>query len=298
MSEGYNLFKGRQSEGTPPQEQDKQPGYEYKMNPEPIYDDPAYKGSGKLKDKVALITGGDSGIGRSVAIYYAKEGANVSVVYLDEHEDAEKTKELVEEKGGKCLLIPGDVGEEAFCKEAVEKTIEEFGQLDILVNNAAEQHYQEDIRDISSEQLHRTFQTNIYGSFYFIQAALPHLKEGSSIINTVSIVAYQGMPVLMDYSATKGALVALTRSLSQNLVDKGIRVNGVAPGPIWTPLIPSSFPEDVVKDFGIDDPAPTPMQRPGQPAELAPSYVYLASDDSTYVTGQTIHVNGGAVVNG
>ncbi|KYG34381.1 SDR family oxidoreductase [Alkalihalobacillus trypoxylicola] len=272
----------------------RQPGIEAEMNPLPIYDNPDYVGSNKLKNKIALITGGDSGIGRAVAIAYAKEGASVSIVYLDEHEDANETKRLVEEKGGNCLLISGDVGDESFCHQAVQKTIETFGQLDILINNAAEQHYQTNIEDITSQQLLRTFQTNIFSYFYFIQAAMPHLKKGSSIINTASIVAYRGNPVLMDYSATKGAIVALTRSLSESIVSKGIRVNGVAPGPIWTPLIPASFPAENVKKFGTD----TPMGRPGQPAELAPSYVYLASDDSTYVSGQILHINGGNIING
>ncbi|WP_100406091.1 SDR family oxidoreductase [Bacillus solitudinis] len=288
-----NPFEELQTNGQPPQTQ-QQPGLESEMNPAPLFDDPAYKGSEKLKDKVALITGGDSGIGRAVAIAYAKEGANVSIVYFNEHEDANKTKELVEEKGVQCLLISGDVGEESFCHEAVKKTINTFSKLDILVNNAAEQHYQKKIEDIPSEQLHRTFQTNIFSCFYFIQAAMPHLKKGSSIINTASIVAYKGQPVLMDYAATKGAIVALTRSLSENIVSKGIRVNGVAPGPIWTPLIPASFPAEDVEKFGTD----TPMGRPGQPAELAASYVYLASNDSTYVSGQILHVNGGNIVNG
>ncbi|WP_026105203.1 SDR family oxidoreductase [Halalkalibacterium ligniniphilum] len=287
-------MRNHQSEGQPPQEQKRQPGLEEEMNPKPLYENPHYEGSNKLNEKVTLITGGDSGIGRAVALAFAKEGAHISIVYFDEHKDAEETKMLVEEKGVKCLLISGDVGDERFCHEAVKQTIDTFGQLDVLVNNAAEQHFQERIEDISSAQLHRTFQTNIYSYFYFIQAAMPYLKEGSSIINSASIVAYQGQPVLMDYAATKGAIVALTRSLSQNLVSKGIRVNGVAPGPIWTPLIPASFPAEYVESFGTD----TPMGRPGQPAELAPAYVYLASNDSTYVSGQMIHVNGGNVVNG
>ncbi|RNA70522.1 SDR family oxidoreductase [Alteribacter keqinensis] len=290
----YEEVKNMQTKGQPKQMQQKQPGIESEMDPMPIFDDPDYIGSGKLKDKAVLITGGDSGIGRAVAIAFAKEGANVAIVYKDEHDDAETTKKLVEDKGVRCVLYAGDIGDEQFCRDAVEKTAGEFGKLDCLINNAAEQHYAEDLRDISSDQLHRTFQTNIFSAFYFTQAALDHLKEGSTIINSVSVVAYRGQPVLMDYAATKGALVALTRSLSENLVSKGIRVNGVAPGPIWTPLIPASFPEEQVAKFGTD----SPMGRPGQPAELAPSYVYLASGDSTYVSGQVIHVNGGDVVNG
>jgi NAD(P)-dependent dehydrogenase (short-subunit alcohol dehydrogenase family) len=287
-------FAERQTDGQPAQEQAKQPGDEHEMRPEPIYDNPDYKGSGKLKGKNAVITGGDSGIGRAVAIAYAKEGANISIVYLDEHEDAKETKNLVEKYGVKCLLFSGDIGQKNFCTDVVKQTVEEFGGLHILVNNAAEQHVQKKIEDISEEQLLRTFQTNIFSYFYFIQAAMPYLKEGSSIINTASIVAYKGMPILMDYSATKGAIVALTRSLSENIVGSGIRVNGVAPGPIWTPLIPASFDGEKVEDFGTN----SPMGRPGQPAELAPAYVYLASEDSSYVSGQMIHINGGTVVNG
>ncbi len=290
----YEEVKNMQTNGQPKQVQKKQPGLETEMDPMPIFDDPDYIGSGKLKDKVALITGGDSGIGRAVAIAFAKEGANVAIAYKDEHDDAGTTKKLVEDKGVKCEIYAGDIGDEQFCRDLVEKTVSEFGQLDCLINNAAEQHYAKDLRDITSEQLHRTFQTNIFSAFYLTQAALDHLKEGSTIINSVSIVAYRGMPVLMDYASTKGALVALTRSLSENLVKKGIRVNGVAPGPIWTPLIPASFPEDDVADFGSN----SPMGRPGQPAELAPSYVYLASGDSSYVSGQVIHVNGGDIING
>ncbi|MCM2677051.1 SDR family oxidoreductase [Alkalicoccobacillus plakortidis] len=286
--------KQEQMKQKPAETQSVQPGIESEMTPEPLYDDPTYTGSAKLKGKTALITGGDSGIGRAVAILFAKEGANVSIVYLNEHEDAEKTKQLVEAKGVSCMLLSGDVGDETFCQDAVQKTVKAYGTLDILVNNAAEQHYQEKIEDISSSQLHRTFQTNIYSYFYFIQAAMPHLKQGSSIINSASIVAYKGNPVLMDYAATKGAIVALTRSLATNLVEKGIRVNGVAPGPIWTPLIPASFPAADVAQFGDQ----SPMKRAGQPAELAPAYVYLASDDSSYVSGQMMHVNGGSVVNG
>ncbi|PLR81984.1 NAD(P)-dependent oxidoreductase [Bacillus canaveralius] len=278
----------------PPQHQDHQPGTEDEMHPEPISVDDNYKGAGKLNDKVALITGGDSGIGKSVAIYFAKEGANVAIVYLEETEDARETRQLVEAEGRECLLIAGDIGDESFCKDAVSKTLDLFGKIDILVNNAAEQHPQNSLLDISSEQLERTFRTNIFSIFYLTKAVLPHLQKGSTIINTASITAYQGNKQLIDYSSTKGAIVSFTRSLALSLDDKGIRVNGVAPGPIWTPLIPSTFTKEKVAKFGAN----TPMGRAGQPYELAPSYVYLASDDSTYVSGQIIHVNGGTIVNG
>ncbi|MDX5476235.1 MAG: SDR family oxidoreductase [Bacillaceae bacterium] len=278
----------------PAQHQDRQPGIESEMTPKPISDDSSYKGSGKLKEKVAIITGGDSGIGRSVSILYAKEGADVVVVYLDEHSDAEETKRLVEAQGSKCLLIPGDIGDEKFCKQIVDQTIQTFSKLDILVNNAAEQHPQNSIEDISSSQLEKTFRTNVFSFFYLTKAALPFMGSGSSIINTASVTAYAGNETLLDYSATKGAIVTFTRSLALQLVGKGIRVNGVAPGPIWTPLIPSTFSADKVSEFGAN----TPMQRPGQPEEVAPSYVFLASDDASYMTGQMIHVNGGKVVNG
>ncbi|MCL7746903.1 SDR family oxidoreductase [Halalkalibacter alkaliphilus] len=290
----YSEIQSKQTDGQPSQSQNHQPGLESKMTPLPVYDDPNYKGSGKLNNKVALITGGDSGIGRAVAIAFAKEGAKVTIVYLEEHDDAKQTKEEVEKYGGECLLLSGDIGDESFCQTAIEQTISSFGKLDCLINNAAEQHYQENIEDISVEQMERTFKTNIFSCFHFIKAAMPHLQKGSTIINTASIVAYKGNPVLMDYASTKGAMVALTRSLSQSIVSKGIRVNAVAPGPIWTPLIPASFPADQVATFGTS----SPMGRPGQPAELAPSYVYLASDDSSYVTGQVLHVNGGEVING
>jgi NAD(P)-dependent dehydrogenase (short-subunit alcohol dehydrogenase family) len=278
----------------PPQQQEHRPGYESEMTPAPEYKDSNYKGSDKLKGKVALITGGDSGIGRAVAVIYAKEGADVAIVYLEENDDARKTKEEVEKLGQRCITLPGDIGDESFCKEAVRKTIDEFGRLDILVNNAAEQHPQESIEDISAEQLERTFRTNIFSMFYLTKAALPHLKEGSAIINTASVTAYKGNPQLLDYSATKGAIVAFTRSLSKSLLEKGIRVNGVAPGPIWTPLIPSTFPPDKVANFGKQ----VPMERAGQPEEVAPSYVFLASDDGSYFSGQILHPNGGDVVNG
>ncbi|MFC0015774.1 MULTISPECIES: SDR family oxidoreductase [Allobacillus] len=280
---------------TPPaQKQSRQPGFENEMNPEPEYIREGYKGSDKLKDKVAIVTGGDSGIGRAVSLHFAIEGAKVVVVYYDEDEDANKTKELIEKEGGECLLIAGDIGKEDFSKQIVDETINQFGKIDILVNNAAEQHVLKDFMDITSDQLKRTFETNFFGMVYLTQAVMPHLKEGSSIINTSSITAYEGNPMLIDYSATKGAITSFTRSLSQNIVGKGIRVNGVAPGPIWTPLIPASFSEKHVDNFGGSQ----PMKRPGQPSELAPAYVYLASDDSTYVSGQMIHVNGGAILNG
>lgn len=283
-----------QEQINPPQQQSSRPGRESEMNPRPEYIKPGYKGAGKLEGKVALVTGGDSGIGRAVAVHFAREGADVAILYLNEHDDARQTVQLVEAEGRRCLLLPGDVGDQAFCQGAVQQTVDALGGLDILVNNAAEQHPQEDISDISQEQLERTFRTNIFGQFYLVQAALPHLKEGSSIINTASVTDYKGSPSLLDYSSTKGAIVAFTRSLSGSLAEKGIRVNGVAPGPIWTPLIPSTFPPEKVASFGAD----VPMKRPGQPSEVAPCYVFLASDDASYISGQMLHPNGGEVVNG
>ncbi|MFZ0370119.1 MAG: SDR family oxidoreductase [Halobacillus sp.] len=279
----------KQTQGQPKQEQEKQPGVEGQLDPQPLQADEDYQSGNKLVGKVALITGGDSGIGRSVAIGYAKEGADVAISYLEEHEDAEYTKKQIEEQGRRAILIPGDVGEESVCKDAVERTVNELGQLDILVNNAAEQHPTDDLMDITAEQWESTFKTNIHSIFYMTKAAIPHLKKGSSIINTASINPYTGNAQLVDYTATKGAVVAFTRSMAKQLVDKGIRVNGVAPGPIWTPLIPSTFEEDKVEQFGTN----TPMGRPGQPVEHVGSYVLLASDDSTYMTGQFIHINGG-----
>jgi NAD(P)-dependent dehydrogenase (short-subunit alcohol dehydrogenase family) len=278
----------------PPQHQDEQPGREHKMKPRPRAEDERHRGSGKLRNKVAIITGGDSGIGRAVAIAFAKEGADVAVVYLEEKKDATETKSLVEEQGRKCLLIAGDVGDEKFCQSAAEQTIKEFGKIDLVVNNAAEQHPQESIEKITAEQLERTFRTNIFSFFFMTKAAMKHLKKGAAIINTTSVTAYKGSAHLLDYSSTKGAITAFTRSLSQALADKGIRVNGVAPGPIWTPLIPSTFPAKEVEKFGSD----VPLGRPGQPEEIAPSFVFLASDDSSYMTGQILHPNGGTVVNG
>ncbi|NMO95485.1 SDR family oxidoreductase [Paenibacillus lemnae] len=288
------MSQDQQKQTLPPQHQNHRPGTESEMNPLPEYEASDYKAADKLKGKAAIITGGDSGIGRAVAVAYAKEGADVAILYLNEHKDAEETKRQVEQEGRKCLLIAGDVGDDAFCRDAVKQTVEELGRLDIVVNNAAEQHPQENIEDISKEQLERTFRTNIFGMFYITQAAMPHLGKGSTIINTASITAYRGSPQLLDYSSTKGAIVSFTRSLSMNVAEKGIRVNGVAPGPIWTPLIPSTFTEDKVAEFG----ASQPMKRPGQPEELAPAYVYLASSDSSYVSGQMIHINGGEVING
>ncbi|WP_261306419.1 SDR family oxidoreductase [Paenibacillus andongensis] len=277
----------------PLQHQDQQPGIESQMNPRPLFDNPNYKGSGKLKDKVAVITGGDSGQGRAIAGAYAKEGADVVIIYLSEHADAEETKQFVEQKGRRCLTIAGDIGSEAFCNQVVKQTIEKFGKLDILINNAAEQHVQNSLDNITSEQMEKTFRTNFFSVFYLSKAVLPHMKPGSTIINAASLTAYEGNEQLMDYSATKGAIVAFTRSLSKSLISKGIRVNGVVPGTIWTPLIPASFPADQVANWG----AKTPMKRAGQPYEIAPAYVYLASDDSSYVSGQFLHITGGVITN-
>lgn len=278
----------------PPQHQSRQPGIESEMEPQPIYDDPDTKGCGRLEDKVALITGGDSGIGRAVAIAFAKEGADVFIVYLDEHEDAEETQRAVRQYGRECVLMAGDIGESTFCHECVKTCLEKFGKLDVLVNNAGEQYVRESLDDITPAALQRVFKTNIFSMFYFVQAAVPYMKHGGSIINTTSITAYKGNPQLLDYSSTKGAIVAFTRSLAMRLMDDGIRVNAVAPGPIWTPLIPASFSAEQVEHFGQNK----PIERPGQPVEVAPSYVFLASRDSSYISGQVLHPNGGAIVNG
>lgn len=286
--------KETQKKQRPAQKQAQQPGREGKMTPQPVSEKANQIGSGKLDGKVALITGGDSGIGRAVAIAFAKEGADVAISFLDEKSDAEDTAREVEQEGRKCILIPGDIGDEDHCRKTVARVIRELGRLDVLVNNAAEQHPRKSIEDITSKQLERTFRTNIFSFFYMTKAALPHLKKGSAIVNTTSVTAYKGSPQLLDYSSTKGAIVAFTRSLSGQLADRGIRVNGVAPGPVWTPLIPSTFPAEKVSTFGSD----VPMRRAGQPAEVAPAYVFLASDDASYVSGQIIHVNGGEVVNG
>ena len=270
-------------------DEDRLPGHESQLEPKPAWK-PRYPGSGRLEGKVALITGGDSGIGRAVAALFAREGADVSIVYLCEHDDAERTKAIVEREGRRALTIPGDIGDKAFCERAVTRTVEELGRLDVLVNNAGEQHPDKDIRDITEDQLRRTFQTNIFGMFFMTQAAAAHLKQGSAIINCTSETMYAGSPDLLDYSATKGAITAFTRSLAKNLVEKGIRVNAVAPGPIWTPLNPfGGQPPEEVKDFGKD----TPMGRPGQPNEVAPAFLFLACDDASYMTGQVLHPDGG-----
>lgn len=272
-----------------PQEQREQPGIEKEMSPEPIYDDKDYKGAGKLQGKVALITGGDSGIGRAVAVAFAKEGADVAIAYLDEHEDAVETVKAIESYGAKAFKSATDISDVENCNQLVVDVVSEFGQLNILVNNAGKQFPQDDFLAITPDQLKETFETNIFSMFYLSQAAVPHMQKGDSIINTSSVTAYRGSSELIDYSATKGAITSFTRSLSQSLAKKGIRVNSVAPGPIWTPLIPATFDAEKVGKHGGD----TPMERRGQPAEVAPAYVYFASNDSTYATGQAIHVNGG-----
>lgn len=278
----------------PPEQLPDRPGRQYQMQEQPQSQKSSYKSADKLKGKVVLITGGDSGIGRAVALAAAAEGADVAINYLEENKDAELTQQMVEERGGRCLRVMGDIGDESACKQLVDDVVETFGRLDVLVNNAAEQHPQQSLLDITAEQLQRTFRTNIFAMFYLTKAALPYIPKGGSIINTTSVTAYQGNPELLDYSSTKGTIVAFTRSLSLSLASQGVRVNAVAPGPIWTPLIPSTFPPDKVERFGKQ----TPMQRSGEPAEVAPAFIFLASDDASYITGQVIHVNGGSVVNG
>ncbi|MEJ1157152.1 SDR family oxidoreductase [Prosthecomicrobium sp. N25] len=275
----------------PPQSQDRQPGFESEMTPRPDYM-PRHPGSGRLAGRVAIITGGDSGIGRAVAVAFAREGARVAISYLDEHKDAEETQRAVEAERSEALLIPGDVGAEDQCREIVAKTLSRFGRLDVLVNNAAEQHTVKDLTELSAEQLERTFRTNLFSQFFLTKAALPHLKEGAAIINTTSITAYKGNPQLIDYAATKGAIVTFTRSMAVALSDRKIRVNAVAPGPIWTPLIPASFDETRTAEHGKS----SEMERAGQPNEVAPCYVFLASDDASYMSGQVLHPNGGTVV--
>lgn len=280
---------------TPPaQHQDQQPGSEARMHPQPQFISEHYRAAGKLAGKVAIVTGADSGIGRAVAVHFAAEGARVALLYLNEQEDARKTEEEIRKAGGEVLCLAGDVGDAGFCREVVDSVTAKWQRIDVLVNNAGEQHPQERLEDITDEQWLRTFHTNIFGMFLLTRAALAHMPEGSSIINTTSITAYKGNPQLIDYSATKGAIVSFTRSLAVNLSSRGIRVNAVAPGPIWTPLIPSTFSAEQVSEFGGN----TPMGRPGQPAELAPAYVYLACQDASYVSGQVLHINGGTVVNG
>ncbi len=283
-----------QPQTLPPQEQVLQPGRQTEMTPPPRSGEDRYLAAGKLKDKCAIITGGDSGIGRAVAIAFAKEGADLLISYLDEHRDAEDTRKLVEAEGRKCVLVPGDIADEAHCEAIVSQALDELGRIDILINNAAEQHVVKQMEDIDTAQLERTFRTNFFGMFLLTRAALPHLREGSAIVNTTSVTAYRGSPGLIDYTATKGAIVAFTRSLSKSLAERGIRVNAVAPGPIWTPLIPASFDAEEVSTFGAD----TPLGRPGQPEEVAPCYVLLASQDGSYMTGQVLHPNGGEIVNG
>lgn len=278
----------------PPQHQDQRPGRESDMTPRPVYFSDSYKPAGKLKDKVAIVTGADSGIGRAVAIHYAKEGANVVLVYLEEHEDAKLTMQEIEKAGVHTLLYAGDISDNEQCERVVSDTLQKFGRIDIVVNNAGEQHPQSSLEDISDEQWEQTFQTNIVAMFRLTKAALPHMKKGCCIINTTSVTAYKGNPLLIDYSSSKGAVVGFTRSLSIQLAERGIRVNGVAPGPIWTPLIPSTFDEETVRTFGAD----TPLKRPGQPYELGPAFVYLGCDDSSYMTGQVLHINGGSIING
>ena len=272
--------------------EDALPGHESELEPRPDWE-PFYPGSGRLKDKVALITGADSGIGRAVAALFAREGADIAILYLCEHDDAARTREIVEQEGRKAIVIAGDVGDKDFCERAVRETVDKLGGLDVLVNNAGEQHWDEDITEISEEQLKRTFQTNIYSMFFMTQAARSHLKKGAAIINCTSVTMYKGSKLLLDYSATKGAITAFTRSLSENLIGDGIRVNAVAPGPIWTPLNPfGGSPPEKVREFGKD----TPMGRPGQPNEVAPSFLFLACEDSRYMSGQVLHPNGGTIV--
>jgi len=275
----------------PAQKQDRQPGRESEMQPRPNHQ-PKYPGCGKLKNKVALITGGDSGIGRAVAVAMAREGAKIAIVYLEEHKDADETVRLVQQEGSEAIKFAGDIGDETFCADTVDDTVKTFGRLDVLVNNAAEQHEVDDPLELTAEQIERTFRTNVFSFFFMAKAALRHMKQGATIINTTSITAFEGHKTLLDYSATKGAIVTMTRSLSLALLEKGIRVNAVAPGPIWTPLIPASFEPDHVAKHG----SKAPMKRPGQPNEVAPCFVFLASEEASYISGQVLHPNGGTIV--
>jgi NAD(P)-dependent dehydrogenase (short-subunit alcohol dehydrogenase family) len=288
------MTDARKPKSPPPQHQDHRPGATAEMNPKPQDRAEGYRGSGKLEGKIALVTGGDSGIGRSVCVHFAKEGADVVFVYLDEDDDAAETTRLVEAEGRRALALRGDIGRSDFANEVVDEVLARFGHIDVLVNNAAEQHPQDDITQITDEQLERTFRTNVFGQFYLVRAAMPHLKDGAAIINTTSVTAYRGSPTLLDYSSTKGAILSFTRALAEKLAERNIRVNGVAPGPIWTPLIPSTFPEEKVAKFGESQ----PLGRVGQPDEVAPCFVFLASRDASYMSGQILHPNGGEVVNG
>ncbi|MBL4792529.1 MAG: SDR family oxidoreductase [Citromicrobium sp.] len=275
-------------------EEPRMPGHETDLDTKPEWQ-PRYPGSGRLKGKTALVTGADSGIGRAVAVLFAREGANVAIAYLEEHDDARITREACEAEGAQVLLSAGDLGDPDHCQGLVDAVIDRFGQLDVLVNNAGEQHLDENVTDITAHQLQRTFQTNIFSQFYLVQAARPHLKKGAAIVNCTSVTMYKGAAIMLDYSATKGAITAFTRSLSENLVEDGIRVNAVAPGPIWTPLNPmGGQPPENIPDFGED----TPMGRPGQPNEVAPAFLFLACEDSSYMSGQVLHPNGGIIVNG
>jgi NAD(P)-dependent dehydrogenase (short-subunit alcohol dehydrogenase family) len=278
----------------PPQEQQHQPGSEQQMTPQPAAEMARYRAADRLRGRIALISGGDSGIGRAVAIGFAKEGADVAITYLDEHADAQETQALIEAEGSRALIVPGDIGNSDFCREVVRQTVERFGRIDILVNNAAEQQLTERLEDLEDAQLERTFRTNIFGQVFLTRAALPYIDRGGAIINTTSVTAYQGSPALLDYASTKGAIVAFTRSLAKQLLPRGIRVNAVAPGPIWTPLIPARYPAEKTAHHGEG----APMGRPGQPDEVAPCYIFLASADASYMAGQVLHPNGGTVVNG
>jgi len=284
----------QQQEERPAQHQPRQPGLESEMEPRPEVVPEHYRGSGKLEGRAAIVTGGDSGIGRAVSVLFAREGADVAMVYLDEDEDAAETARMVESEGRRCVTLPCDLREEANCRQAVERAAGELGHLEVLVNHAGEQHPRDSIEDVTAHQLERTFRVNVFSMFHLVKAAPGHLGEGSAIVNTASVTAYQGNPSMIDYTASNGAIVAFTRALANQLVERGIRVNAVAPGPVWTPLIPATFPAEKVEGFGVQ----TPMGRIGQPAEIAPSYVFLASEDSSFMSGQVLHPNGGDVVGG